>query len=61
MAGVRFLVTFIVMNLPSHSSSFFIILGRSWLKVVARMHDWKNNTLLLQSPDGAIKVNMKDG
>ena len=25
------------------------------------MHDWKNNTLLLQSRDGAVKVNLKDG
>jgi len=25
------------------------------------MHDWKNDTLLLQSHDGVVKVNLKDG
>ena len=56
IARVRFLVAFIVMNLPAHNSSFSILLGRPWLKTVAVMHDWKNNTLMLQSQDGVVKV-----
>ena len=58
---VHFLVAFVVMNLPPHSSSYSILLGRPWLKVVAVMHDWKNNTLMLQSREGAVKVDLKDG
>ena len=47
VAGIRFLIAFVVMDLPLHSSSFSVLLGRPWLKAVAVMHDWKNNTLLL--------------
>ena len=61
VAGIRFLIAFVVMDLPLHSSSFSILLGRPWLKVVAVMRDWKNNTLILQSRDGVFKVNLKDG
>jgi len=48
------------MDLPSHNSSFFILLGRPWLKEANVIHDWKNDTLLLQSHDGTVKVNLKD-
>jgi len=58
--GIQFLVAFVVMELPSQSSLFFILLGRPWLKAVVVMHDWKNDTLLLQSLDGEVKVNLKD-
>ena len=61
VARIRFLIAFVVMDLPSHNSSFLFLLGRPWLKAVLVMHDWKNNTLLLQSRDGAIKVNLNDG
>ena len=61
IAGVRFLVAFVVMNLPAHSSSYSILLGRPWLRVAIVIHDWKNNTLMLQSRDGAVKVNLRDG
>ena len=61
IAGVRFLVAFVVMTLPSHSSSYSILLGRPWLRVASIMHDWKNGTLLLQSREGAVKVDLKDG
>ena len=45
VAGIRFLIAFVVMDLPLHSSSFSVLLGRPWLKAVTVMHDWKNNTL----------------
>lgn len=61
IVGVCFLVAFVVMNLPPHSSSYSIPLRRMWLKVVAIMHDWKNNTLMLQSRYGLVKVNLWDG
>ena len=61
IVGVRFLVAFVVMNLPSHNSSYSILLGRPWLKAAAVMHDWKNDTLILQSREGAVKVNLRDG
>ena len=61
VARIRFLIAFVVMDLPLHNSSFSILLGRPWLKVVAIMHDWKNNTLILQSRDGVVKVNLMDG
>ena len=62
VVGILFLIAFVVMDLPTHNSSFWILLGRPWLKVVVViMHDWKNNTLILQSHDGAVKVNLKDG
>ena len=61
IAGVRFLAAFVLMNLPPHSSSYSILLGRPWLKAAALMHDWKNKTLMLQSRDGAVKVDLKDG
>ena len=61
VVGIWFLIAFVVMGLPSHNSSFSILLGRPWLKATAVMHDWKNDTLLLQSRDEAIKVNLKDG
>ena len=58
---MRFLVAFVVMTLPSHSSSYYILLGRPWLRPATVMHDWKNGTLLLQSREGAVKVNLKEG
>ena len=61
IAGIRFLVAFVVMTLPSHSSSYSILLGRPWLRAASVMHDWKNGTLLLQSREGAVKVNLKEG
>ena len=61
IAGIRFLVAFVVMTLPSHSSSYSILLGRPWLRAASVMHDWKNGTLLLQSREGAVKVNRKEG
>ena len=61
IVGVRFLVAFVVMTLPSHNSSYSILLGRPWLRVASIMHDWKNGTLLLQSREGAVKVDLKDG
>ena len=60
VAGIWFLIAFVVMELPLHSSFFSILLGRPWLKAVVVMHDWKNNTLILQSRDGVVKVNLKD-
>ena len=61
LAGVRFVMSFAVMDLPQHSSSFSALLGRPWLRAVAALHDWRNNTLQFQSRDGAVKVNLKDG
>lgn len=49
------------MNLPSQNSPYSTLLGRPWLKAATMMHDWKNNTLLLQSRGSAVKVNLKDG
>lgn len=51
IVGVRFLVYFLMVNFPSHGSSFSILLGIPWLRVVAVMHDWNNETLMLQSQD----------
>jgi len=34
MIGVRFQVAFVVINFPSHSSSFFMLLGRPWLRAI---------------------------
>ena len=59
--GIRFLVAFVVMTLPSHNSSYSILLGRPWLKAPSVMHDWKNGNLVLQSREGAAKVDLKDG
>ena len=61
VVGIWFLIAFVVMDLPLHSTSFSIILGRPWLKVAAVMHDWKNNTLILQSRDGVVKMHLRDG
>jgi len=49
------------MDFPSHSSSFYILLGRPWLKVASVMNDWKNDALLLYSSDGLVKVNLNYG
>lgn len=37
------------------------MLGKPWLRAASVMHDWKNGTLLLQSREGAGKVDLKDG
>ena len=47
VVGIKFLIAFVVMDLPLHSSSFSVLLGKPWLKVVVVMHDWENNTLVL--------------
>ena len=39
VVGIWFLIAFVVMELPSHSSSFSILLGRPWLKATTIMHD----------------------
>jgi len=44
VAGIWFLIAFVVMELPSYSSSYLILLGRSWLKGAVVMHDWKNKS-----------------
>jgi len=61
VARILFLVDFVVMDFSSHNSSFSILLGRPWLKVASVMHDRKNDTLLVQSNDGVVKLNLKDG
>lgn len=48
------------MNLPPHGSSYSILLGRPWLHAATVMHDWKNSTLMLQSQDGVVKVDLRD-
>ena len=54
-------MSFVVMDLPRHSSSFSTLLGRPWLRAATALHDWRTNTLQFQSRDGAVKVNLKDG
>ena len=61
VSRIWFLFASMVMELPSQNSWFSILLGRPWLKAVVVMHDWKNNTLILQSQDKVVKVNLKDG
>ena len=39
VSRIMFLIAFVVMDLPLHSSSFSILLGRPSLKVVAIMLD----------------------
>ena len=39
LAGVRFLMSFVVMEFPRHSSSFLAFLGRPWLRAAVALHD----------------------
>jgi hypothetical protein len=52
------MMSLVVMDLPKHNSSFLTLLGKPRFKVIASLHDWRNNTLQFQSRDGAV-VNLK--
>jgi len=45
LAGFWIVMSFIVMDMLTHSSCFLALLGSPWIRVATTLHDWRNNTL----------------
>jgi len=61
--GIPYVATFIVLQNNVVDSSYFMLLGRPWLKDAKVTHDWGNNVIIVQG-NGIVKtilVNKKLG
>jgi hypothetical protein len=53
--GIPYVVTFTVIQSSVLESSYFILLGRPWLRDAKVSHDWGNNTITIQGI-GTIRI-----
>jgi hypothetical protein len=61
--GIPYVATFIVLQNNVVDSSYFMLLGRPWLRDAKVTHDWGNNVIIVQG-NGIVKtilVNKKLG
>ncbi|KAH7440577.1 hypothetical protein KP509_03G000200 [Ceratopteris richardii] len=50
MDGLTFFLDFVVLNLPLVNGDFPLLIGRPWLRHIQAMHDWENDTILVNMP-----------
>jgi hypothetical protein len=53
--GIPYIATFTVLKNNVVDSSYYMLLGRLWLKDAKVTHDWGNNVIIVQS-NGTIKT-----
>jgi hypothetical protein len=46
--GIPYIVTFTILKNNVVDSSYFMLLGRPWLKDAKVTHDWGNNVIIVQ-------------
>ncbi|KAH7405599.1 hypothetical protein KP509_15G077100 [Ceratopteris richardii] len=50
MDGLTFFLDFVVLNLQQVNGGFPLLIGRPWLRHIQAMHDWGNDTILVNLP-----------